>query len=127
MEERYDSLEELFRKSLKNYSGHGVRPWNEEKKILDAWKKRTLSRRQDYWLYLLSGILLIAVLLYVVLHQKVNRATTYANDMKISGKGVQANRIERTETIASEPVPMGANKIANMQKAKKRNLKKRSE
>lgn len=124
MEERDDSLEELFRKSLKNYSGHGVRPWHEEKKILDAWKKGTLSRRQDYWLFLLSGILLIAVLLYVVLHQKVHKATTYANDMKTDVRNVPANRSEKAGTIANGRVPMGAHSITDVQKAQKTDLKR---
>ncbi len=65
MEKKHDNLEDLFRKSLENYSVPGLRPWEEERKILEELKKKRRLRRPGGWVYFLIASLVVGSLIYM--------------------------------------------------------------
>lgn len=117
MEKKHDNLEDLFRKSLENYSVPGLRPWQEERKLLEE-RKRKRRRRPGYWPYLLATLFLIGTFWYVGVPDPDRRSHTDTDRSKVKANRFPTDKAMEEETLAGEyrkPPPPGIDSIGNTQ------------
>lgn len=98
MEKKRDKLEDLFRRSLENYSVPGLKPWEEERKLLDEVKRKRRSRRPGFWTFSLIVFFVGSALVYMVLPNENQKKKELSEaQSRITNSGSGQKRIQITK------------------------------
>ncbi len=106
MEKKHDNLEDLFRKSLENYSVPGLRPWEEERKLLEERKRKRHSRRRGYWPFLLAALFLIGTIFYVSIPTPDKESISRTDGGKMNINRIPTEKVTGSQIPANRSVPI---------------------